>query len=78
MAAGPRSDDGQPSVAHAAVMGVLALLVDEREQRIENDRDAVKTELVLSRVGMSSDDIAAVMGKNKEAIRKAISRTRAA
>jgi DNA-directed RNA polymerase specialized sigma24 family protein len=78
MAAGARSDEGQNSPAYAALMGVLALLVEEREQRIENDRDAIKTELVLSRVGMSSDDIAAIMGKNRDAVRKAISRARAA
>jgi DNA-directed RNA polymerase specialized sigma24 family protein len=59
-------------------MGVLALLVDAREQRIANDRDAVKTEIVLSRVGMSAEDIAIVMGKKRDAVRMAISRAKAA
>lgn len=77
MAAGSRSDDGQPSQAHEALMGVLALLVDTREQRIANDRDAVKTEIILSRVGMSAEDIAIVMGKKRDAIRMAISRAKA-
>jgi DNA-directed RNA polymerase specialized sigma24 family protein len=78
MAAGSRPDDGQPIQAHAALMGVLALLVDAREQRIANDRDAVKTEIVLSRVGMSAEDIAIVMGKKRDAVRMAISRAKAA
>jgi len=78
MATGARSDDGQRSQAHATLMGVLALLVDAREQRIQGDRDALKTELVLARVGMSTDDISTVMGKNKDAVRKSISRATAA
>ncbi len=78
MAVGGRSDDGQPGAAQSVLMGVLALLVEAREGRIENEKDAVKTELLLTRVGMSSDDIASVMGKNHDAVRKAISRARAA
>jgi DNA-directed RNA polymerase specialized sigma24 family protein len=73
-----RLDERLPGGAQAVLMGVLALLVDAREQRIENERDAVKTELVLARVGMSADDIAAAMGKNTGAVRKAISRAKAA
>jgi DNA-directed RNA polymerase specialized sigma24 family protein len=59
-------------------MGVLALLVEQREQRIDGDRSAAKTELILARVGMSPDDIAAVMGKNKDAVRMVITRAKAA
>jgi len=79
VAGATRTEDGQSSQAMSSVlMGVLALLVEEREQRIQGDRSSVRTELVLARVGMSPDDIAAVMGKNKDAVRMAISRAKAA
>lgn len=56
--------------------GVLALLVDEREQRVGSDRDAAKTEVLLANAGLSVDDIEALTGKNAGAIRKAIQRAR--
>jgi hypothetical protein len=58
--------------------GILALLADEREHRIQGDRAAEKTELVLARAGLSNEQIAAAVGKNYDAVRKAITRARAA
>lgn len=58
--------------------GILALLADEREHRIKGDRTAEKTELVLARAGLTIDQIAAAVGKNYDAVRKAITRARAA
>jgi hypothetical protein len=76
MAVGAQSHDGQQGQMQAPLMGVLALLADAREQHVKNDRDAVKTELILARVGMSRDDIATVTGKNKDAVRMAITRAK--
>lgn len=61
----------------AAMSGVLALLVDEREQRVKDDREATKTEVLLFNAGLSVDEIVGATGKNAGAIRKAIQRARA-
>jgi DNA-directed RNA polymerase specialized sigma24 family protein len=60
----------------SAMAGVLALLVDEREERSKDNKEARKTELILAEAGLSPDDIAAVMDKNLGAVRKAIQRGR--
>jgi len=58
----------------SAMAGILALLVDERERLLAGDKDSVKTEVLLSRSGMSIDDIARVTGKKYDAVRMAIRR----
>jgi hypothetical protein len=60
----------------AAAAGILALLVDAREARIKDDKDATKTEVLLDNAGLSLDDTAAVMGKKYDAIRVALQRSR--
>jgi hypothetical protein len=60
----------------AALAGILALLVDAREARIKDDKDASKTEVLLDNAGLSLDDIAAVMGKKYDAIRVSLQRSR--
>jgi hypothetical protein len=60
----------------AAAAGILALLVDAREGRIKDDKDATKTEVLLDNAGLSLDDIAAVMGKKYDAIRVSLQRSR--
>jgi DNA-directed RNA polymerase specialized sigma24 family protein len=72
------SSDGKEGAQLAALHGVLALLVDARESRIAEDKNAVKTEVILRRVGLPVDDIADVMGKNPDDVRKAITRAKAA
>lgn len=57
--------------------GVLALLVDERDRHVKSDREASKTEVLLSNVGLSIEDIQAATGKTPGAIRKTIQRARA-
>lgn len=55
------------------MVALVALLVDERQARI-TDGD-VKTELLLNRCGLHHTVIAQLMGKQPDAVRKAISRT---
>ncbi len=59
--------------------GVLALLVAEREDRLNASDQKYKpanTEVLLSSAGLSANDIAQVMGKNATAVQKAIQRGR--
>lgn len=60
----------------AAAAGILALLVEARETRIKDDKQATKTEVLLDRAGLSLDDIAAVMGKKYDAIRVSLQRNK--
>ena len=60
----------------AAAAGILALLVDAREARVKDDKNATKTEVLLDSAGLSLDDIAAVMGKKYDAIRVSLQRSR--
>jgi DNA-directed RNA polymerase specialized sigma24 family protein len=63
--------------ASKAMAGILALLIEEREERLAGDRDATKIDVLLATAGLSNDDIAAVTGKKPDAVRKAIERARA-
>lgn len=61
----------------AATLGVLALLIDARESRIADDRNAERTEVLLARVGLLIDDIAAATGKKRDAVRMMLTRRKA-
>lgn len=74
MAVTSKSQEQHRISPEAAMLGVLALLIDEREQRIGNDKSAERTEVLLARVGLSVDDIAAAMGKKRDAVRMMIAR----
>jgi hypothetical protein len=63
--------------ASKAMAGILALLIEEREERLAGDKDATKIEVLLAKAGLSNDDIAAVTGKKPDAVRKAIERAEA-
>jgi hypothetical protein len=52
------------------------MLVDAREARVKDDKDAAKTEVLLDSAGLSLDDIAAVMNKKYDAIRVSLRRSR--
>jgi hypothetical protein len=76
MAAGRMDKDAHQLTTGAAASGILALLVDAREARIKDDKQAVKTEVLLDSAGLSLDDIAAVMNKKYDAVRVSIQRNR--
>lgn len=59
-----------------ATAGVLALLADERERRTDDQHEPRRTELVLSDAGLTAPEIAALLGKNRDAVAKAITRGR--
>lgn len=63
--------------AEKSSAGLLALQVEEREVRLDEKHLPRKTELVLSGAGLNAQEIAALMGKEKGAVAKAITRGRA-
>lgn len=77
MAVKSKSENRQRLSSEAAMLGVLALLIDERERRIASENAAERTEVLLARVGLSVDDIAIATGKNRDAIRMMLSRRKA-
>lgn len=66
---------GELSVEKAAA-GLLALLVDAREQRIASDKTATSTEVLLSNAGLSVDEISSLTGKTYNATWKTINRAK--
>jgi DNA-directed RNA polymerase specialized sigma24 family protein len=76
MASSRTSRERHQLTTSAAATGILALLVEAREARIKDDKEATKTEVLLDGAGLSLDDIAAVMGKKYDAIRVSLQRSR--
>jgi DNA-directed RNA polymerase specialized sigma24 family protein len=74
--AATNSRRGLSSSGETALAVVLALLVDERERQVKEDKDARKTEVVLAGAGLGAADIAALTGKNVDAVRKTLQRAR--
>lgn len=72
-----KSKDGRQPTTGAAAAGILALLVDAREARVKDDREATKTEVLLDSAGLSIEDIAAVMNKRYDAVRVSLQRNKA-
>lgn len=72
-----REQDRSAIAAEKALAGILALLVEDRDKRASGDKDATKTEVLLASAGLSNEDIAAVTGKNADAVRMAIKRAKA-
>jgi DNA-directed RNA polymerase specialized sigma24 family protein len=66
------ADDGRSQ--QLLLEAICALLADIRESVVAEG--AMKTELVLSRVGLTYQAIAPLVGKNPDAVRKTISRAR--
>jgi DNA-directed RNA polymerase specialized sigma24 family protein len=57
-----------------ALGGVLALLAAEREERLDDNREPRKTEVVLAGAGLTNSEIAALIGKSPNAVGMAVSR----
>jgi DNA-directed RNA polymerase specialized sigma24 family protein len=69
-----KPQERDPLRLEAALSGMLALLAEERERNA--GAGAAKIEVVLARAGLSNEEIAKVIGKNAEAVRKAIERAK--
>jgi hypothetical protein len=75
--ASTRQGQGQVRISQdSALAGILALLVDEREERAKDSKPDVRTEVLLADAGLSVDEIVAVTRRNEGAVRKAIQRGR--
>jgi hypothetical protein len=66
-----------PDLAVVA-MAVLTMLVDEREQRVASQPDALATEVLLGEAGLTSTQIGALVRKAPGSVRAAQSRAKAA
>ena len=77
MASTKNNQDLTPITAESAMTGILALLIDEREGRTAEDKNAVRTEVLLTDAGLSLEEIATVTGRNYDTVRMAVSRGRA-
>ena len=67
-----KTSTGLESVMRA----VVALLADEREARVANNRDARKTEELLADAGFSIGEIASLLGKPYETVKSTLRRGR--
>jgi DNA-directed RNA polymerase specialized sigma24 family protein len=74
MATRSETPDGSGIGLESALSGILALLIDEREERTLGNNSATKTEIVLSQAGLSIEEIAKVTGKKYDTVRMAITR----
>lgn len=66
----------EPLPLDTSLSGILALLADDRQQRVEGDASARKTEVLLADAGLSAEQIAPLLGKSSGAIAKSIQRAR--
>lgn len=75
--AGP-SKTPEPLATDKALSALVALLVADREERLEGEANGKprKTELVLTTGGLNPQEIASLVGKNVAAVRKTIERAR--
>lgn len=55
---------------------IVTLLADEREARIANEKDARKTEVLLSEAGMSIGEIATLLGKKYDTVKTTLLRAK--
>lgn len=78
-AAKPADQNGTPPVpatAEQLLTAVLAVLLDEREQRVKDQPQARKAETLLADAGLPIPVVAALLGKQTAAVRMAVSRAR--
>jgi DNA-directed RNA polymerase specialized sigma24 family protein len=77
MAVARKSEDKHEIGLETAVVGVLTLLVDARERAVKDDKEAAKTEVLLSKAGLSIADIATLLGKKYDTVKISLQRSRA-
>lgn len=70
-----RNEDS-PIDLEVALVGLLALAIADREELMRDRPEARKSEVILSNAGMDATQIARLVGKNVEAVRKTIQRAR--
>jgi DNA-directed RNA polymerase specialized sigma24 family protein len=70
------ADLSKDESTHVLLASLVALLVDEREARLRSQPSEMRTEVLLADAGLPIATIARLMGKNPDAVRKAISRAR--
>lgn len=66
----------EPTTSEDLLMGILAVLITEREERENPTSDHRKTELILDAAGVGVNAIAQLMDKKPDAVRKTIQRAR--
>lgn len=59
-----------------AIVALLTLAVAEREERLNSDLADRKTESLLAEAGLSYGQIATVIGKKPDAVRKTVTRAK--
>lgn len=70
----PAANEG--ATTDQLLMGILALLVANREDATAEAKDRQKTEVILAAAGLSASTIAQMMNKNVDAVRKTLQRAR--
>jgi DNA-directed RNA polymerase specialized sigma24 family protein len=76
MAAIQKKDEALALDQNKALAGVLGLLIAEREERLNEQKDPRKTEIVLADAGLGIGEIAKLMGKKYDAVKQAVRRGR--
>ncbi len=54
---------------------ILALMIEERERK-SNNQDKEKIEVILKRLGLSTNEIAVLLQKNPGAVKKSLQRAK--
>lgn len=62
--------------AERALGGILAMLVAARDDPHADPADKRKTEVILADAGLTATEIAALVGKKVDAVRKTLQRAR--
>ena len=69
-------DSAEGLTAEQLLNGILAMLIAEREERGVDPNDRRKTEVVLGSAGLPPAEIARLLNKNVDAVRKTLQRAR--
>jgi hypothetical protein len=66
----------QLSRLEGVMTGVLALLAADRDERLADTYEPRRSEAILFDAGMPINDIAAALGRNREAVKSTIRRSK--